>query len=149
MSRLAIVYARNRDFIVQPNSKTTAGFYIGTEPIELLPSDVSDGDLGAAIRRALNASQTGIAVPTNRKADLEPLFQLARIRNWNELQKTATMCEIESAGNEFRITPSSNGGAIGPNKGYHSLIHQTISLPFTCTDQDLSAAVRQAIEHCT
>jgi hypothetical protein len=149
MSRLASVYARDRDYIVQPSSWTTTGLRIGTEPIDVLPHDVASSDLGAALQKALSAAKEGVAHPTDWKAQLEPLLQCAKIRSWNALQKSAKMCQVEALDRELRITPSRNGGASGPDKGYHPIAEYASVLPLYCSEEDLGNAVLNALALCS
>jgi hypothetical protein len=149
LSRLASVYARERDFIVQPSSWTTTGLRIGTQPIEVLPGAASAADLGAAIQNALSAAKEGVAHPTDWKAHLMPLLESAKIRSWNALLKSAKMCEVETLGHEIRVTPSRNGGTSGSDKGYHPIADRAIVLPALCSDDELGASVLRAVALCT
>jgi hypothetical protein len=148
MSRLATVYARNRDYIVQPLSWTTTGLLIGTEPIDMLPHAVAAADLGRALQRALSAAKEGVAHPTDWKAQLSPLLQCAKIRSWNALQKAAKMCQVEALNGQMRITPSRNGGTSGSDKGYHHIADQTVLLPLDCSAEELGAGLLQALTLC-
>jgi CDI immunity protein len=149
MSRLASVYARDRDYIVQPSSWTTTGLRIGTEPIQVLPHDAAVSDLGKALQKAMSAAKEGVTHPTDWKAQLEPLLQCGKIRSWNALQKSAKMCEVEALDRELRITPSRNGGTSGPDKGYHPIGEQAVVLPLNCSDEELGNAVLQALVLCS
>ncbi|MFL5327842.1 MAG: contact-dependent growth inhibition system immunity protein [Gemmataceae bacterium] len=148
MPRLASVYARDRDYIIQPSSWTTTGLRIGTDPIEVLPGDADSTKLGAALRKALTAAQEGVTNPTDWKAHLEPFLQSAEIRSWNVLQKSAKMCDVEAMDGELRITPSRNGGTSGPDKGYHPIADQAVVLPQDCSAEELGAVVLRALSLC-
>jgi hypothetical protein len=148
MSRLASVYARSADYIVQPSSWTTTGLRVGTEPINVLPCDAGVADLGEALQKALSAAKEGIVHPTDWKAQLEPLLQCAKLRSWNALQKSAKMCEVELTDHGLRITPSRNGGTSGPDKGYHPIADQSVVLPLECSTEELGAAVFRGLALC-
>ena len=60
--RLATVYQRRDKFIVCPNGKTTAGVWIGIEPIVVLHTSEHE-PLGCAVRRALHASRSNLRHP--------------------------------------------------------------------------------------
>jgi hypothetical protein len=149
LSRLASVYARDRDFIVQPLSWTTTGLRIGTPPVEVLPETASAADLGAAIQKAMSAAKEGVAHPTDWNAHLRPLLELAKIRSWNVLQKSAKMCQVETLGHEIRVTPSRNGGTSGSDKGYHPIADRAIVLTVHCSDDELGTSVLRAVTLCT
>lgn len=148
MSRLASVYARGRDYIVEPSSWTTTGLRIGTEPINVLPGDAAASDLGTALQKALRAAKEGVAHPTDWKAHLEPLLRCAKLRSWNALQKSAKMCQVEALDRELRITPSRNGETSGSDKGYHPIVDQAITLPLDCSAEELGSAVLRALTFC-
>jgi CDI immunity protein len=149
ISRLASVYARDRDYIIQPYSWTTTGLRIGTEPIDVLSRDADADELGAVLQRALSAAKDGVAHPTNWKAQLEPLLLCAKVRSWSALQKSAKMCQIETLDGGVRITPSRNGGIAGPDKGYHPIADQAVVLPLDCSNEELGTTVLRALTLCT
>ena len=148
MSRLVSVYARDRDYIVQPHSWTTTGLRIGTEPINVLPGNTSAADLCEALQKALAAAKEGVAHPTDWKAQLEPLLQCAKIRSWNALQKSAKLCQVEAVDCGFRISPSRNGGTSGPDKGYHPIADQAVVLSLGSSPEDLGVAVLRILTRC-
>jgi hypothetical protein len=75
--RLAAMYARQNDFVIQPESRTTAGVWIAWEPVQVLSSTTDMATVAQAIRNALAASQDGVAHPTDWKGVLQPLFKAA------------------------------------------------------------------------
>jgi hypothetical protein len=148
-SRLASVYARDHDYIIQPSSWTITGLRIGSEPTEILDHDVAAASLGAALRRAQSAAKEGVEHPTDWKAHLLPLLQSAKIRSWNALQKSAKYCQVEALNHELRITPFRNGGTSGPDKGYHPIADHASTLPLHCSDKELGTAVISALSFCS
>ena len=146
--RSAAIYARQNDFVIQPESRTTDGIWIGGEPVQVLPCETDMTTVGQAIQNALAASQDGVALPTDWKAALQPLFKAAKIKNWNALQKSAKMVEVEMSAAELRMVPSRNGGTSGDDKGYQSLPEKAIVLEADCSPEQLGLALSQALEVC-
>ncbi len=146
--QIASVYVRQDDYIIQTQSRTTAGIWIGCEPVQTLSRDVEAKTLGAAIRQSLAASQDSVAHPTDWNALLQPLLICAKIKSWNALQKSAKMCGVEKSNVELRIVPSRNGGTSGSEKGYHSLPEKTIVIAADCSAEQLGSALSQALELC-
>ena len=60
VERLAAVFIREGDFLVEPNCKTTIGLWVSADPVVSLPRTASAVELGAAARWALSASRQGI-----------------------------------------------------------------------------------------
>jgi len=146
--RLAAIYARQNDFVIQPESRTTFGVWIGWEPVQVLGRETEMTTVGQAIRDALVASRDGVVHPTDWKAVLQPLFKGAKIKSWNAMQKSAKMVGIEMSDAELRIVPSRNGGTAGDDKGYHSLSEKAIVLAGDCSAEQLGSALSQALELC-
>jgi hypothetical protein len=146
--RLAAMYARPKDFVIQPESRTTAGVWIGSEPVQVLANESDIATVALAVRTALAASRDGVAHPTDWKAVLQPLLNGAKIKSWNALQKSAKMVGIEMSDVELRILSSRNGGTSGDDKGYHSLPETAIVLATGCSDEELGSALRQALSLC-
>ena len=142
------MYIRPNGYIIQPQSRTTAGVWIGCEPIQTMARDVALTTLGQAIREVLAASRDAVAHPTDWKGLLLPLFKCAKIRSWNALQKSAKMCGVEESNSELRIVPTRNGGTAGSDKGYHSLPEKAILLEADCAPEQLGKALEQALELC-
>ncbi len=146
--RCVAIYARQNDFIIQPESLTTNEMWIGGEPVQVLPCETDMTTLGQAIQNALAASQDGVAHPTDSKAVLQPLFKGAKIKSWNALQKSAKMVSIEMSAAELRMVPSRNGGTSGDDKGYNHLPEKAIVLAAGCSPEQLGSALSQALELC-
>jgi hypothetical protein len=136
------------DFVIQPQSRTTAGLWIASEPVKVLASETDIATVAQSVRIALAASRDGVAHPTDWKAVLQPLLNGAKIKSWNAMQKSAKMVGIEMSDDELRVVPSRNGGTSGNDKGYHSLTETAIVLPPGCSDEELGSALSQALVLC-
>jgi hypothetical protein len=146
--RLAAMYSRQKDFVIQTECRTTAGVWIGSEPVQVLANESDIATVAQAVRIALAASRDGVAHPTDWKAVLQPHLNGAKIKSWSAFQKSAKMVGIEMSGAELRIVPSRNGGTSGDDKGYHPLPEAAIVLATGCSDAELGSALRQALELC-
>ncbi|MFQ3593046.1 MAG: hypothetical protein SNJ82_07635, partial [Gemmataceae bacterium] len=78
----------------------------------------------------------------------QPLLNVAKIKSWNALQKSAKMIGVEMSDAELRIVPSRNGGTSGNDKGYHSLPEKAIILASACSNDELGSALEQAMALC-
>jgi len=146
--RHAVMYARQKDFVIQPESRTTAGVWIGWEPVQVVGCETDIATVAQAVRIALAASQDRVAHPTDWKAVLQPILNGAKVKSWNALQISAKMVGIELLDAELRIVPSRNGGTSGDDKGYHSLPETAIVLTTGCSDEELGLALSQALALC-
>lgn len=146
--RIAAMYARQNDFVIQPQSRTTAGVWIGVEPVRVMSSETDMATVARHIRFALAASQEAVAHPSDWKAVLRPLLDGAQVRSWNALQRSAKLVEIETSDAGIRVLSTRNGGASGGDKGFHSLPETAILLGIGCSDDDLGSALSQAMALC-
>ena len=146
--RLAVALLVAKGYLVYPQSRTSAGVWISVEPVQSLSSESPPLDIGAAIRKALCASNDNVKHPTDWDGVLRPILQAANLRSWNELQKCARYCNIEATSTAIKLLPTRNGGTSGPRKGYQALMEQTTELPLSCTDEELGVALLRTIELC-
>src|SRR5262245_32176979 len=86
--RLVGVFAREADFLVEPNSQTTSGVWLSSGPVKFLPRTSPPVELGAAVRAALRESQQGVTHPTDWKKFVPPILQVAGVRSWAALQRS-------------------------------------------------------------
>jgi len=147
-SRVAGVYIRQADFLVEAMSQTVTGLWVGSGPVRGLPRTATAAELGLAIRQALLASQRGVPHPTDWGGVLTELLRVAGIRSWNALQKSAAYCGVEADPNGIHVVPHENGGTRGPNRGYTPITDAAISLPGNATDNVIGDGLLSAIEAC-
>ena len=145
VERLAGVFVRRDDFVIETKCQAEAGFWVSADPVTLLAKSAADAQLGAAVRSALSASCRGIPNPTDWSNFPSSLLRVAKVRSWNALQRSAALCQVEADDAEVHVLPTINGGTRGDNRGYHSLQELAVIVPFDSSDDQLGAAVRSAI----
>ena len=144
----ASILIRSHDYIIQPESRTSTGLWIVDEPIQVIECDAPTVVVGKAVRLALNGSRDGVDSPKDWRTLLAPLLKVAGVRSWDALQRSSRLCEVEATCEVIRVMPSQNGGAVGPNKGFHTLREKAITLIPNSTDEEIGDAVRRASELC-
>src|SRR5262245_37217861 len=137
--RLVGVFARATDFLVEPNCLTTTGLWLSAGPVQRLPRTSPPAELGAAVRVALKESRRGVPHPTDWKKFVPPVLEVAGVRSWAALQRSAAKCDIEAGPDGLKVVPSRNGGTRGDDRGYHSLGDLAVKIPDSATDEDLGA----------
>ena len=66
MTRLAALDLRRGRYVAHSSSLTTDGMWIANGVFDVLDSDAGDKELGAAVRRMLDASRGGVPTPDLR-----------------------------------------------------------------------------------
>ena len=108
-----------RDLILSVCMGTTvAGFQVATQP--MLKNRVEEGAeaVGQSILQAIEASQTGLPIPTDGKSILKPLLDLAGYTSWKKFAAEATMCSVLRLPNELEIiafAPDGKGNFVHGN----------------------------------
>jgi hypothetical protein len=148
VERLAEVFVRKDDFLVDPNVRTVTGLWLIADPVVQLPRAASTAELGAAVRSALAASRQDIPHPHDRREFPSSLLRVAGVRSWNALQRSAARCQVETNATAIRVLPSRNGGTRGDDRGYHSLEELAVTLPAAGSDEELGAAVMSVVARC-
>jgi hypothetical protein len=146
--RLASVYIRSNDYLVEANSKVETGFWVSTNPVIRLSRSASVTDLGTAVRLALAESRRGGSYPSLGGAFPSSLLEVAGVRSWNDLQRSAALCLVKGDSSIIRVVPHRNGGTTGDDKGYHSLSESSVDVAADASDDELGAAVRAAMSAC-
>jgi hypothetical protein len=148
VEQIAAVFVREVDFLVEPNVQTVTGLWLSADPVTRLPRAASTAELGAAVRSALTASRRGMPALTNWKKFPSSLLQVAGIRSWNALLRSAARCQVEATRDTIRVLPSRNGGTQGDERGYHSVEELAVTVPASISDEELGASLVSAIAAC-
>jgi hypothetical protein len=129
---------------------TDAGFWIASMPATLLPVNSSVEVLGAVVADALAAGAVRVPTPSRDeyRALQAPLLEVARVRSWSTLQRSAALCSIWQTANTVLVEPTRNGGNTGDDKGYHPLSDQSVTVPAEFSPSELGLAVVAAFERC-
>ena len=141
--RLATVYQRRDKFIVCPNGKTTAGVWIGIEPIVVLHTSEHE-PLGCAVRRALHASRSNLRHPELEEWDsiAAPLYALVDVKTWGAFARGAELVSVEADHATIRLLPQENRGA---RDGFQPIGLPTFEVAEAVSDEELGLAVMEAM----
>ena len=141
----ATAFLSNKEIIIHPDSLTTAGVGLATEPYIKLTTPASDHDLFLAIKEALNSVKTGIPHPTDWKkvaADYEKNIGY----NNKKIHKNFTHCGIQEDENNYYFTPSEN---LGAKNGYTYIVDKKITVNKASSEKDIAEAFYKTMKECT
>ena len=143
------VYARGKDLVVLAYHMTDAGFRLAGLPAIQVDVGATSTELSRIIREVLAASRSG--VPTPKRADypryFKPVLQAIGAKAWSDVERNARRVDVvQTDSGELRIIPTRNGGARGPDQGFHELHSLEFTIPADSFDEVLSAAVRRGLE---
>ena len=137
------MYRRSASYFVHANLRTNAGVWVASMPASLLPINTTSESLGSAIAEALANASIGASLSPR-----EPVLEVARVRSWSALQRSAALCNVWQTARTFVVEPTRNGGNAGDDKGYHPLSDQTIAVAAACSSSELGQAVLIAFGRC-
>jgi hypothetical protein len=127
-----------------PYNKTTAGAWIGVEPIVKIPPDAPAAVLGATLIELLAASTGPVPHPTDWKKLLEPLLTAAGVKSWRALAAGAKSVSVESDGAFYTVCPS----ARDRRNNFLPLPERDIRLPISATAEELGKAIQKGASLC-
>lgn len=110
MIRIAAVHLWQENLLVHPRSMTTEGVWITVPPVEILRSNCPDGDLSAAVRRALAASRNGVAHPIDWSGVGRELLGAARTRSWRKFDSGKVTVNVEADAESLSLVTFENRG---------------------------------------
>lgn len=141
----AAVYRKGDVWYFCPFSRTTAGFWVGCEPLLRVQEADSQAAKGEAALAALNASQEAAATPPPEADLTAPLLRLAQVKSWSAFMKNACSLELEAKGAQMTIIPCRN---LGPKGGFESIPENTLHVPFDSSAERVGAAMEKAFAEC-
>lgn len=141
----ATVYERGGVLFLSPSSLTTAGVWIGTEPLLSLQPGSSPSALGEAIITVLNASRDVVPHPTDWGGLIKPLLELAGVKSWATFIKKARCVSLRLDGDQLRLIPHRN---LGGKEGYEALVEQVTTLKFPSSPNEIGDAGIDSISRC-
>ena len=86
-------------------STTVAGFQVVTQPMFKNKADEGVEALTKSILQAIEASQTGLPIPTETKSILKPLIDLAGYSSWKKFAAEAVVCSVLQLPNKIQVIP--------------------------------------------
>lgn len=143
MTRTAGLDLRRGRYVAHSSSLTTDGLWIANGTFDLLDADAGDKELGAAVRRMLDASRSGVPAPDLRggPSPFAPVLAALGLRSFATYAKGTRHVDVEQDGDEVLVTPTRNGGA---REGFVGDTDQASRL--TAPDDDeLGGALRAAL----
>lgn len=141
--RSAALIRRAKVFLLHPYARAVSGLHIVTTPVEILQITVSQAELGAAVRRALQNYVTGVPHPDPELSLEGPVLEAAKVSSWSALLRGAKEVEILSDDGQIVFRPTQNRGA---RNGFWHLPELDVAVAEQVSDEDLGAAALRALE---
>ncbi|WDZ87373.1 hypothetical protein [Micromonospora cathayae] len=143
MTTFAALDLRRDRYLAWSSSLTVDGFWVANGSHEVLDTDVDDAGLGAALRRMLAASHTGVANPHVGAAasPFAPMLATLGLRAYSTYVKGTRHVDVEADGGTLVVTPSRNGGS---REGFVGLPDRAVRLTAP-EPAALGAALRAAL----
>ncbi|MGO9118083.1 MAG: contact-dependent growth inhibition system immunity protein [Desulfomonilaceae bacterium] len=139
----AAAYKRGQKIYLDPESRTTAGVWIGTGPVIVLEESESPSRKGNCLREVLRHSQEGVPHPTNWDHFDSPLLDLAGVKSWSKFAKSTLCCSVHLEGDQLELVPSKNLGAKG---GYVQIQDRKMAISFDTSDEELGLFLEKAFD---
>ena len=148
MQRAAVYQLPDR-FLVHPDHTTTAGVGIAGDPYLSVPLNADDQTLGAAVVRALAASQERVPHPLSWKGLAAPRLKAAGMKSHTAFQRGARLVEVLRTSQHIVCEPTRNGGTKGPKKGFEQMPQLAVSVSPSSPVTVVAQAVRAALQQCS
>jgi hypothetical protein len=147
MTRTADVDLRKGQYVLSSLSQTSDGFSIANGAYEVLDESVTDGELGAAVARMLDASRTGVPTPDLRSGPsaFAPVLAHLGVRSYGAFMKGTRHVGLEQTDAGTVVTPYRNGGA---REGFVGIAEAAVQLTRPAMDE-LGRAVRAALDRAS
>ncbi|MFI9639122.1 hypothetical protein ACIG87_03505 [Micromonospora sp. NPDC051925] len=144
MTRLAALDLRRGRYVAHSSSLTGDGMWIANGAFVLLDGPVDDRELGAAVRRMLDASRTGVPTPDLRggPSAFAPVLDALGLRSFASYAKGTRHVDVEGDADAVLVSPTRNGGA---REGFVGLTAHTVRLTDP-GDEELGEALRAALD---
>lgn len=120
-----------QDYLVTTMSRTREGFWVADGTPARLAASASPGELGAAVRAALDASREGIDKPPRDSSPAQPLLNMLGLADYGTFMRRAQQVEVYAEdttdGETIEITPQRNAG---PREGFEPLDDLTLRITY-------------------
>ncbi|GAA1012918.1 hypothetical protein Aple_015610 [Acrocarpospora pleiomorpha] len=113
--RRCSVYAHRGRLFVLPESQTRAGFYLQTEPVQVLDATAPDAEVGEAVLKALTESKVRLRTPRRDEYETPVVVKAAGLRSYAAFEKQAKAISVEVSGDVVTIDrwePDGTGGFV-------------------------------------
>jgi len=138
----AAAYMSSKEWIFHPDSITTVGVGLATEPFIKIKLPFTANDILEAIKQALAAVRTGIPHPTDWKAQTES-YERNMGYSSKKLHRNFMYCLIEVDETFFYFTPTKN---LGSSKGYTYLPANKIKIEISSPAEDIYDALLKSMK---
>jgi hypothetical protein len=139
-------YLHPDGFVLHAQHRAISGVLVGAPPVLRLPLNVSDAELGAALRTVLRAYVEGVRHPTDWSESGKAFLKAAGYRSWKSLEALARSCWIEVSDDRIVITPLRNGGSRGDQKGFQPFGAEPVISSISGDDDEVGGALKVALE---
>ncbi len=147
--RQASVYQKSGELLVGSYARTTDGVSIAQPPVVRLSCDAPSHEVGAAVRRILEAFRDNVPHPESWAGVGKDFLKAAGLRSWRSLHTHSSLCEVEEAPDgSYVLQATRNGGTQGASKGFVGLEATTIGLDAGVSDAELGDAVLATLARC-
>jgi hypothetical protein len=141
---------RGANVIISSYSQTpvdTAGFWIVNGSVVVVPAAAPPEELGKAVLGALAESKRDVPVPDWSSADVfRPILDAAGVRGLPTYMRGTKSVSIVRHREGLELVPMQNGGARGPQRGFHELLDAVERVASDTRDAELGEAVRRAFD---
>ncbi|WP_329110171.1 hypothetical protein OG792_14825 [Micromonospora sp. NBC_01699] len=144
MTRLAALDLRRGRYVAHSSSLTTDGMWVANGVFDLLDEPADDRELGAAVRRMLDASHAGVPAPDLRggPSPFAPVLDALGLRSFATYAKGTRHVDIEGDADKVLVSPTRNGG---PREGFVGLGEHAVRLTDP-DDDELGRTLRAALD---
>src|SRR5262245_57849166 len=146
--RSAAIYVLKDRVLLHPWQKTTVGLGISSEPYTTLPADASNLRLGEALLAVLSASGQTVPHPQSWESVAKPRLDAAGDKSEKAFHSNTKSVTVDWQDDSLHFEPTRNGGASGPDKGFHPLSNSRVTVAAGMGAEAIGSAVKSALRGC-
>ena len=144
------VYRKADRLLLHSVAPTKAGIGVSVPPVHRLAVDAPEVSIGAALRTVLS-SPPGV-VSSEKWQDWGELgrqfLKEAGFRSWRQLDEGSKYCWVAAHDRGITLTPLRNGGRSGDRKGFQPFGAEVVTVEVDAPNEQLGAAVLEALARC-
>jgi hypothetical protein len=151
IKKLAGAYCRKNQIMIHPCHKTQSGFFVADSPYITLSKNVDHLEIGNAILKVLEASESSIPDP-DYSSDLwkqsdKDRFNSMGVKSEKDFIKDAKHVSInEDDEGNIHFVPTNNGGSSGEQKGFHHLSELNSVISKVASPKDIGSKLVEAFD---
>lgn len=139
----------NNSLLIYPESRTTNGLWIATEPYLFLDLPAEYKIIGESISHSLDSSVQNLPVPHDYRQLSKKIAQAAKITSYRKLVQSSMYCQVIEEQGGISIIPTHNGGTKGDTKGFHSRPENKIVVERDKNTELIGAALLKGFDDCS